>query len=53
VDAIGVVEATKEEITREVSDALDNAEDAEEAGLAELDMLKAGMNNEDGDADEA
>jgi len=49
-DAIGDDEATEEEITREVSDALDKAE---EAGLAELDMLKVGMNDEDGDADEA
>ena len=49
-DAIGDDEVTEEEITRDVSDALDKAE---EAGLAELDMLKVGMNDEDGDADEA
>jgi len=49
-DAIGDDEATEEEITREVSDALDKAE---EAALAELDMLKVGRNDEDGDADEA
>ena len=47
-DATGVVEATEEEITREVSDALD---EAAEAGFAELDMLKVGMNDEDGDED--
>ena len=52
-DVTGVVEATEEEIKREVSDALDKAEDAEEAALAKLDMLKVGMNDEDGDADEA
>ena len=49
-DAIGVVEATDEELTRDVSDALDKAG---EAALAELDMLKVGMNDEDGDEDEA
>ena len=49
-DAIGVVEGTEEDITREFADALD---EAEEAGLAELDMLKVGMNDENGDADEA
>ena len=52
-DAIGDDEATEEEITRAVSDALDKAEDAEEAALAELDMLKVGMNDEDGDEDGA
>jgi len=49
-DATGVVEATEEETTRDVSDTLDKAE---EAGLAELDMLKVGMNDEDGNEDEA
>jgi len=49
-DAIGDDVATAEDITRDVSDALD---EAEEAGLAELDILKVGRNDEDGDADEA
>ena len=49
-DAIGVVEAMEGEITREVSDALDKAK---EAGLAELDTLKVGINDEDGNEDEA
>jgi len=49
-DAIGVVEATEDETARDVPDALDKAE---EAGLAELDMLKVGMNDEDGDEDGA
>ena len=48
-DAIGVVEATEDETARGVLDALDKAE---EAGLAELDMLKVGMNDEDGKEDE-
>ncbi|KAI4633719.1 uncharacterized protein J4E87_000884 [Alternaria ethzedia] len=49
-DAIGDDEATEEDITRDVSDALD---EAEETGLAELDMLNVGINDEDGDEDEA
>ena len=49
-DAMGVVEAMEGEITREVSDALDKAK---EAGLAELDTLKVGINDEDGNEDEA
>jgi len=49
-DAIGVVEAMEEEITRDVSDALDKAG---EAALTELDVLKVVRNDEDGNEDEA
>jgi len=49
-DATDVVEATEEETTKAVSDALDKAE---EAALVELDMLKVGMDDEANDEDEA
>jgi hypothetical protein len=48
-DAIGVVEATEDKVARDVWDALN---EGDEVGTSELDVLKTGRNDKDGDDDD-
>jgi hypothetical protein len=48
-DAIGVLEATEDKVARDVWDALN---EGDEVGTSELDVLKTGRNDKDGDDDD-